>query len=32
MAALMTIIRDLLAVADLVAWKLGVFDWAVHDD
>ncbi len=32
MAALMTIFVIFLAVADLVAWKLGVFDWAVHDD
>ena len=31
MAGLMTLFVVFLAVADLVAWKMGVFDWAVHE-
>ena len=32
MAGLMTLFVVFLAVADLVAWKLGVFDWAVYEE
>ncbi len=31
MAGLMTLFVVFLAVADLVAWKMGVFDWAVYE-